>query len=121
MADQQKQGQCQQGSAGERLTTLLTFDPSKKHQITADLFAEVVKEIKEERGKEAKAKAKEHLVKAMALKEQMDKARRDFSAADKKFEKELGKMLNQIHGMLSGKSPEEVEEESKEKDPACTA
>lgn len=98
-------------SSGTKLQELLGFDPAKKGTLTADLFSEVVKEIADERHKEAKARAKEHLVKAIQLREQMAKARKDFDAQDKKFEKELGKALNQIDGILSGKSPDEEKEE----------
>jgi DNA replication protein DnaD len=93
---------------GERLQEMLGFDPVGKAGLTQDLFSEVVKEIQEERTKEAKAKAKEYLIKAMQLREQMEKAKRDFDTQYKKFEKELGKVLNQIQGILTGK--EEGEE-----------
>lgn len=105
MSDQPK------ASSGTKLQELLGFDPTKKGTLTADLFSEVVKEIADERHKEAKARAKEHLVKAIQLREQMAKARKDFDAQDKKFEKELGKALNQIQGILSGKNPDEEKEE----------
>jgi len=103
--------------AGERLQELLGFDAAKKGTLTSELFGEVVKEIQEERQKEAKARAKEHLVKAMQLREQMEKARKDFEGQYKKFEKELGNILNQIQGILTGK-PCESQEEGKNEE-AC--
>jgi len=103
-------------SNAEKLTTLLDFDPAKRPTLTQELFGEVVKEIKEERAKEAKTKAKEQLVKAMQLREQMAKADKDFNGQKQKMEKELGKVLNQIQGILSGKCPEECEKEEAAKE-----
>jgi hypothetical protein len=92
MSDQQKK------CASDRLQELLGFDAAKRGTLTSELFGEVVKEIQEERAKEAKSRAKEHLVKAMQLREQMEKARKDFENQYKKFEKELGSVLNQVQG-----------------------
>lgn len=91
----------------DKLNEILTFDPAKRTSLTQELFGEVVKEIKEERAKEAKVKAKEQLIKAMQLREQMVKAEKDFNNQKQKMEKELGKVMNQIQGILSGKCPEE--------------
>ena len=94
----------------DKLQSLLDFDAAKRPTLTQELFAEVVKEIQEERAKDAKVKAKEQLVKAMQLREQMAKAKKDFEGQHNKMEKELGKVLNQIQGILSGKCPEENQE-----------
>jgi len=99
----------------DKLSNMLGFDPAKKVSITKDAFADVVKEIQEERMTEVKLRAKEQLVKAMQLREQMHKVDRDYQNQKKKFEKDLGKILNQITGALSGKSQEEIEEQEKEK------
>ncbi len=104
-------------SNGDRLVNMLDgMNPAKPGSITKELFADVIKEIKEEKGKEVKAKAKEHLLKSMDLTQKMEKLRREFEVQYKKMDKELGKMLGQINGMLAGKSLEEIEEEGKEKD-----
>lgn len=95
----------------DRLQELLTFDAAKKQNLTQELMSEVVKEITEERVKEAKSRAKEQLVKAMQLREQMAKAKRDFDNQHQKMEKELGKIMNQIQGILTGRCPEENKEE----------
>jgi CRISPR/Cas system CSM-associated protein Csm2 small subunit len=100
----------------DKLQELLTFDAAKKHNLTQELMSEVVKEITEERVKEAKTRAKEQLVKAMQLREQMAKAKRDFDNQYQKMEKELGKIMNQIQGILTGKNPDP--EEAKEEAPA---
>lgn len=100
----------------EKLIELMTFDPVKQPGLTSGLFSEVLKEITDERAKEGKAKAKELLVKAMDLRRQMSKAEKDFNNQKQKFDKELGKFLNQINGMLSGKAPEECAEETENKE-----
>lgn len=94
----------------DKLQELLEFDPAKRPTLTQELFSEVVKEIREERAKDAKTKAKEQLVKAMQVREQMVKAKKEFEGQYNKMEKELGKTLNQIQGILSGKCPEENQE-----------
>lgn len=110
MADEKK-------ANSEKLTEMLEFDAAKRPTLTQELFGEVVKEIREERVKDAKVKAKEQLVKAMQLREQMSKAEKDFNSQKQKMEKELGKVLNQIQGILSGKCPEENQEcEKKEEE-----
>lgn len=102
-----------QKTNSDKLFDILKFDASKKgSSITNDVFQEVVKEITDERMKEAKVKAKEHLLKAMQLREQMERARKDFDALYKKSEKELGKVLNQVESMLSGKPVEEEQQEN---------
>lgn len=106
----------QQGNKGwnaEKLQKLLGFDPDKRNNITQDALSEAVKEINEERIKEVKVRAKELLVKAMQLREQKVKLDREYNQQSAKFDKELGKILKQIEGALSGKSAEEIEDEMK--------
>jgi hypothetical protein len=102
-----------QKTNADKLTDMLKFDAGKRQTLTQDVFADVVKEINEERVKVVKTQAKEQLVKAMGLREQMTKAKKEFESQHKKMEKELGKILNQIQGILSGKEETE-EEDSKE-------
>ena len=101
-----EQEQQKKPSNAERLTDLLKFDPIKRHPITQEVFADVLKEITEERLKTVRVQAKETLQKAMELRQQMNKAEKDFKGQQQKFEKELGKLLNQVQSMLSGKEPE---------------
>ena len=42
--------------------------------------------------------------------EERKKAHRAFQQADHKFEKELGKVLNEIQGLAGGKEPEVTDE-----------
>jgi len=96
-----------------RLTELLGFDPGKKDHITADAFKEVVEEIKAERQKSIKEKAKTQLVRLMEMRDQKEKVDREYASASKKWDKEAGKMLRGIEAMLTGK-PVEDENEKKE-------
>lgn len=107
----------QKQTNSDKLNSILEFDAAKRPTLTQELFGEVVKEIREERAKDAKAKAKEQLVKAMQIREGMAKAEKDFNNQKQKMEKELGKVLNQIQGILSGKCPDENKEgENEEKE-----
>lgn len=98
----------------DKLATMLAFDAAKSPTLTQALFGEVVKEIQEERAKDAKSKAKEQLVKAMQIREQMVKASKEFGNQQQRMEKELGKVLNQIQGVLSGRYHEEHQDCDKE-------
>ncbi len=102
----------------EKLADMLEFDPAKRPTLTQDVFSEVLKEIKEERAKVAKTQGKELIVKAMALRESMAKAKKTFEAEYNKNEKELGKIINQIQSNLSGKAPDETQE-CEEKKESC--
>jgi len=44
--------------------------------------------------------------KAMSLRQQMHTAEKQFNQQRQKFEKELGKLLNQIQGTIEGREPE---------------
>jgi hypothetical protein len=100
-----------QKTNADKLTDMLKFDAAKRPTLTQDVFADVVKEITEERVKAVKSQAKDQLVKAMGIQEQMSKAKKEFESQHKKMEKELGKILNQIQSILSGKEPEEEDKE----------
>jgi hypothetical protein len=106
----------QQDQNVQKLSKMLGFNPDKKSNITQDALTEAVKEINEERIKEVKVKAKDLLIKAMQLREQKVKLDRDYAGQSKKFDKELGKILKQIEGALSGKTAEEIDEEMKKEE-----
>lgn len=103
------------GSA-ERLQEMLGFDAARKGSLTQEVLGEALKEIKEEKAKEGKVRAKEQLLKAMQIREQMDKAAKEFNKQQQKMDKELCKILNQIEGNLKGQP---VCEEDEEKDKEC--
>jgi hypothetical protein len=88
----------------QRLVELIQFDPAKPASLTQDLLSEVVKDLSDERLKAAKTQAREWIAKAIDLRTQMHKAQREFNSQMAKFEKELGKILNQVEGMLRGRA-----------------
>lgn len=88
----------------EKLAELLGFDPTKKQSLPGDVLKDLLGEIQDERIKEVKTKAKEHLIKAITLREQMEKARRDFDGQYRKFSKELGGILSQLDGLVKGQN-----------------
>jgi hypothetical protein len=96
----------------ERLKTLVGFDPAQRPKVTDDIFKEVMQDINEERAAIAKDKARTLLTQAFELREQMVKARSDFERQEKKFEKELGKILNRLESELRGSPPAEEAEET---------
>jgi len=102
-----------QSDASLRLAEQLGFDPTKQPAGSADLLAEVVQEIQAERVAKARNKIKEVLLKAMELKTQHEKVRKDFEKESQRFEKELGKTLGELERMATGKtSPEPQVNES---------
>ena len=99
------------GNNRERLSSMVGFDPAKHPQVTDDVFKKVMKDIKEERAEKAAEKAKGLLEQAFALSGQMAKAASDFKRQEKKFDKELGKLINRLESELKG-GPPPVEEEA---------
>lgn len=98
-----------------RLSKLAGFDVAKKPKVTDDIMKEVMGEIQEQREEKAKEKARGLITKALELHEEMVKAESEFKRQKAKFEKELGKVLNQLENDLrqaSGQAP--VEEEPEE-------
>lgn len=102
-----------------KLNELLGFNPAKRHPLgpkTGVLFQDTLKEIREEREKTAKAQAKDLLLKAMNIQEEWSKAEKQFNNQKAKFDKELGKLLNQINSMLNGSDPQPENSNSNEAD-----
>ena len=80
----------------EKLLEFAGFDPAKKPSLTDDILKEALKEIQENRKKEALDKARELVKKAFELREQAYRAEQEFGKQRKKFDDELGKLLNQL-------------------------
>lgn len=100
-------------STAERLTSALGFDPAKK--VTgAGVFKEALKEVTKKRDEANKTKAIELIEKAIGIREKIDAAEKQFLSQKKKFDKELGKLLNGIEAMAKGSEPAAEEEESAE-------
>lgn len=98
----------------DRLTKVLGFDPAKSGG--GGVFQEAMEEVNKKRADAYKAKAVALIEQAMDLRQKMDDAERQFNAQKKKFEKELGKLVNRIEGLAGGKSPAQIEAEEKEKE-----
>lgn len=98
-------------TAVDKLHAMLGYDPSKHGSADKDMLAEVLKEIQSERSTAIKAKAKEQLQKAIDLRGQMEKLKREFNTQYSKFEKELGKILSQIgNAQQQADNPDATEE-----------
>jgi len=87
-------------SNSERLKNLVDFDVTKKPTLTQELFQEVVGDLKKDRYEKAKTSAREQLTKAIELREKMHRVKKEFEAQEKKFEKELGNLLNSVESSL---------------------
>jgi predicted RNA-binding Zn ribbon-like protein len=96
----------------ERLTKVLGFDPAKASG--GNVFSEALNEVQKKRTEATKAKAMELIESAIKLREEMDGLERQFGGQKKKFEKELGKVLNRIESMARGLSPSQAEAQEKE-------
>lgn len=97
-------------SPSERLEKMLGFDPSKQ-SAGSDVLTKAVEAITKERAEEALGKATDLLKQAIDLRKKRDQAERDFTAATKKFDKELGKLLNRIEALASGTSVKDDDSE----------
>lgn len=86
----------------KRISDLLGFDPAQSGAGAGDALTAAIAEVKAERRAEGLVKAKELVKKAMDLRVKQDKLKREFSAQDAKFEKELGNLLNTIQKMSEG-------------------
>jgi hypothetical protein len=98
----------------ERLEKLMGFDVVKRQGITKEIFKEVLGEVQEKRMEEAKTAAREQISKAIELREKMHKVKREFDGQMRKFDKDLGKLLNQLEAGLSGQPTEQPQEDSQE-------
>ena len=94
----------EQNDPGIRLTKLAGFDPAKKPKMTNALLKEVLDELQETREQQAKERARSLLQKAIELREGMVKAEKEFNSQKQKFDKELGKILNQLESDLNRSS-----------------
>lgn len=91
--------------AERSLNDILGFDATKHPTPTADLFAEVAADLKKERLEKARVQAKELLAKAIELQTQKSALEKKFRAETQKFDKEFGKIMKQIDGLMAGRDP----------------
>jgi NTP pyrophosphatase (non-canonical NTP hydrolase) len=97
----------------DRLRNMVSFDPTKQPKCSTDLFQEIVGEIQKERNEKAREKASGLLRRALEVAEGMAKLDREYNANKAKFDKELGKLLNQL-GQQGGQAGQQVEVVEKE-------
>lgn len=86
----------------------------KPHRQEFDVLKEALKEVSKEESEKKKDAAKELVRKALELQQRMDQAERTFNSEKKKFDKELGKTLNRLRNMASGRPLDEGESDEKE-------
>jgi uncharacterized membrane protein (UPF0182 family) len=86
-------------------------DLFKPHAQKVDILKEALREVSEEQAEKKKAAAKELVVKALDLKKQMDDAEKQFNAQKKKWDKELGKVINRLQNMAQGKPLDDGEKD----------
>ena len=88
----------------------------KPHEQQVDILKEALKEVSEERAEERKKAAKDLVRKALDLQKQMDDAERQFLGQKKKWDKELGKLINRLNNMAGGRPLTHGEEDDAEEE-----
>lgn len=101
-----------------RFEKLAGFDPGSRPRVTEDLLKEALEEVTEERRAEAKKRFKELFTKAAELRKKMVQAEREFNSQKKKFEKELGKLMNRLENEVNGITGSDAADEEAEADQA---
>lgn len=91
-------------------------DMLKPHEQKLDILKEALDEVSQERAEKRKESAKELIRKALDLKSQMDKAKSAFEGQTKKWDKELGKVMNRLQNMASGRPLNDGEEDEEDGD-----
>lgn len=104
----------------DRLCKVLQYDPAKQSGSNSSVFNKALQAVQERRDKEIQAKAEELLQQAIDLRCKMDESERQFNANKKKFEKELGKLVNRIEAYSRGESSSAVDaKETEEASEGC--
>ena len=98
-------------SPTNRLLELLNGDdPGKRPSPTQEVFKQVLEEYQKSRFELAKESAAALFKKAVELREKMFKLKRESEAQFSKFDKELGKIMNQIESNIRQAVPEAPQE-----------
>lgn len=92
------------------MTDLLGFDPTKESP-TKGVLTKALEKITEERDKTLQGKLEEQLRKAIDLAQRKKKLDSEYKTQSNKWNKELGKMLNQLFAVQQGKEPMPDEED----------
>jgi hypothetical protein len=96
----------------ERLNDLFKDQVASQTSVLQEALTEITKE----QGEQKKENAKKLIKEALALQDQMNQAERQFNSQKKKWDKSLGKVLNRLQNMASGKPVTLEDEEEEEKD-----
>src|SRR5438270_13727243 len=75
----------------------------KPHRQEFDVLHEALKEVSKEESDKKKDAAKDLIRKALDLQNRMETAKRTFESETKKFDKDLGKVLNRLRNMAAGR------------------
>ncbi len=102
----------------EKLLELAGFDPAKKPGLTEEILGEALKEVQELRKQEALNRARDLIKKAVELRQQAYRAEQDFNKQKKKFDEELGKLLNQLRVSVEQETQPAAEQPPAEEKPA---
>jgi len=90
-------------NSSERLLQLTEgTDLTKNPSVTSTILREVLADLKAERSVQAKEKARQIMLQCVDLEKKKRQAKKDFEAAEQKFEKELGKLLSQLERDVGG-------------------
>lgn len=82
----------------QRATDVLGFEPTKRVATSAYILTKVKEKLQEERQKQAEEQAEKAMRQVIELCEKHAQAVRQFHSQEKKWDKELGKLLNQLEG-----------------------
>lgn len=107
-----EQGDRPDNSPFGKLKAQLGFDPTKPARLSQLLMGEVIADLRKGKIEDAKKKATELLTKAIDLSEKKAQADRAYRKAGQAFDKELGKVIQQINSILEGATelPDEADD-----------
>lgn len=86
----------------QKINQALGFDAGKEPSATADLFKEVIDEVKKNRDTQARDKARETVTKLVEICKQAAKLEREFKKSKEALDKEANKLYNQVQAALNG-------------------
>ena len=89
----------------------------RPHREAVNVLQEALREVSKEDADKRKDSAKDLVRKALSLQNEMNAAERQFNGAKKKFDKELGKVIQRLTNMANNRPLDEgVKDEKDEKD-----
>ena len=101
----------EQGSIIDKLDDALGFNSGEK-SVGASVFKTALGKVQKKRDEANEGRAVELIEKAITCRDKFDDVRRQFKSQEKKFEKELGKLVKSIESMAKGQKPQEENQEN---------